>query len=99
MDNDKIRFSSVEVLYFWFLFKHTCNENDIAGLKEFLKEAKLDIELPETLTRKNFHYFFNSVVDKFFEQYGAVFIKIIKEFIESEEFTNMQDKFKICEER
>ena len=59
IENNKILFSSVQVLYFWFIFKDIYNENGIAELKEFLKEVKFDIELPKTPTKKNFSLLFH----------------------------------------
>ncbi|MGD9574057.1 hypothetical protein [uncultured Desulfovibrio sp.] len=92
IENNKILFSSVQVLYFWFIFKDIYNENGIAELKEFLKEVKFDIELPKTPTKKNFSLLFHSIINKVIEQYGEEMIGVLEKSIKNLDITKLTDQ-------
>ena len=92
IENNKILFSSVQVLYCWFIFKDIYNENGIAELKEFLKEVKFDIELPKTPTKKNFSLLFHSIINKVIEQYGEEMIGVLEKSIKNLDITKLTDQ-------
>lgn len=99
LDNNKLRLSAIEVLHYWFIFKSFFKEINISELKKFLIKAKLNIELPETFSKKNFHLLFHSILDEVVDKYGKTIIEILEEIIKSEEITNILDKLNISEKQ
>lgn len=93
-DNNKIRPSAVEILLLWFCFKEFYKDNGIVKLNILLKETKLNIQLPETPIRKNFHLLCYSMLDKFVEQYGEIIGEIFEKIVESDDVANLMDNFK-----